>query len=102
MTAWEGAYWLSAAALVPWSTLVFPDPSLTGGAGRLIWLPLVWGALLVVTGGPAAQVTYTALAAGGIAVGEAADACHQLAGIERLREHPVRHDSEHRVVLLLP
>jgi hypothetical protein len=36
--------------------------------GRLLWLPLAWGTLMVLIGGLASQVTYTTLAAGGIAV----------------------------------
>jgi hypothetical protein len=64
-----GAWWLiGAAALVPWLT----GGSLQGWLDRtplaeVGWLPLAWGALLVITGGLATQVTYTVLAAAGIA-----------------------------------
>lgn len=62
-----GAVWLLvAAALIPWS-LLLPTGATSGSIGRLVGLPLIWGSLLVVTGGLAAQVTYTTLAAGGIA-----------------------------------
>ena len=63
-----GALWLLvAAALVPWCSLL-PPAAAAGRIGRLIWLPMIWGALLVITGGLAVQVTWTALAALGIAV----------------------------------
>jgi hypothetical protein len=62
-----GAYWLlAAAALVPWVGFLAEGPVSLGEAARLTWLPVAWGALLVVTGGLASQVTYTALAAAGI------------------------------------
>jgi hypothetical protein len=63
-----GAYWLlGSAALVPWLYFVLQRGMSKSAVGGLLWFPLVWGALLVITGGLAAQVTYTVLAAGGIA-----------------------------------
>lgn len=65
----RGATWLLAAsAVVPWSWLFRVLPPRPWGLGRLLWLPVIWGALLVLTAGLVAQVTYTVLAAGGIAV----------------------------------
>jgi hypothetical protein len=59
-----GAGWLFAAAVVsPWAS-----PLLHRAAGGLLWLPVAWGGLLVLTGGLGSQVTYTALAAAAIAV----------------------------------
>jgi hypothetical protein len=58
-----GGYWLLAGAvLLPWIL-----PLLSTAAGRLLWLPMAWGALQVLAGGLATQVTYSVLAAGGIA-----------------------------------
>lgn len=63
-----GAYWLlGSAALVPWLYFVLHGWMTKSPVYRLLWLPLVWGALLVITAGLATQVTYTVLAAGGIA-----------------------------------
>ena len=59
-----GAGWLFAAAVFsPWAS-----PLLHRAAGGLLWLPVAWGGLLVLAGGLGSQVTYTALAAAGIAV----------------------------------
>ena len=65
-----GAGWLlGGAALVPW--VFYPLVQLTRrhGLARISWLPLAWGALLVISGGLTSQVTYTVLAAAGIAAG---------------------------------
>lgn len=63
-----GAYWLlGSAALVPWLYFLLRGWMTKSPVYRLLWLPLVWGVFLVVTAGLATQVTYTVLAAGGIA-----------------------------------
>ena len=65
-----GAWWLvGAAALAPWIAYPLHELATRHGMARIGWLPLAWGALLVITGGLASQVTYTVLAAGGIAAG---------------------------------
>ena len=64
-----GAWWLlGSAALVPWLYYPFQNWLARTGLGGMPWLPVAWGALLVVTGGLATQVTYTVLAATGISV----------------------------------
>jgi hypothetical protein len=64
----NGAYWLlGAAALVSWSTGLSYLPTVPWGLGRLVWLPLAWAAMLILTGGLRAQVTWSVLAAAAIA-----------------------------------
>jgi hypothetical protein len=59
-----GAAWLLAAAVVaPW---MYPFLGRTWSV--LFWLPVAWGMLRVLTGGLGSQVTYTILAAAGVAV----------------------------------
>jgi prepilin-type N-terminal cleavage/methylation domain-containing protein len=65
-----GAGWLlGGAALVPWVFYPLRDLTRRYGLARVFWLPLVWGGLLVITGGLTSQVSYTVLAAAGIAAG---------------------------------
>ena len=59
-----GAAWLLAAAVAA----AWVYPFLARPWSILFWLPVAWGALLVLTGGLGSQVTYTILAAAGIAV----------------------------------
>jgi hypothetical protein len=63
-----GAYWLLAAVtVIPLTVLGVPVERKGGGLTSLFWLPVAWGLLLVTAGGLASQVTYTVLAALGIA-----------------------------------
>jgi hypothetical protein len=59
-----GAAWLLSAAVA----LPLLYPFLLRPIAIFFWLPVAGGGLLVLTGGLASQVTYTILAAGGIAV----------------------------------
>ena len=59
-----GAAWVLASAVAA----AWVYPFLARPWSMLFWLPVAWGALLVLTGGLGSQVTYTILAAAGIAV----------------------------------
>ena len=53
--------------VIPLTVLGVPVERKGGGLTSLFWLPVAWGLLLVTAGGLASQVTYTVLAALGIA-----------------------------------